>query len=444
MMEIPKPRALPTSKKTLKFVPENYNCNNCGKEIPVIQYLNHLELAHDIILNREICVHGPIYNDKTAWKRTGDNCLEHNLLTIMNDGRFPGFKQIGGSDNSTDGSKELILSYPNTMYFAHGEDYEEAKFNFAMHLAAKMGFKYVILLGSDEWIVGDIQKTLDELNKRMKDLPEWESQAFHNAIDEHQAQNKWNRFLTESPKLYYCPGLLRTRFTHWLRYSATQVARDGKDVPLATFQRRLLGERTITIHHDDSIREKSRNDLMTKFQDKNVVRERKRVINEAFRRFFEVTFMISERKLADWHKSFFIDAKEPYSHYIIVDEGVKLTRKQVETAHQTLLNHREIDILSAVWKIGKDRSWRICKQIDPEETYLTKRIEEIYTRSKFSKAKDKRYSVLPGDRTVGPVLFINKKVIKEVSQLKDKDKFLQECSMLGFSVTADSNIQISL
>src|SRR3990167_7689668 len=114
-------------------------------------YLEHLEL-HGIKLNRKVCVHIPIYNDIIAYKRTGDNCKQHNLFCIVNDGRFPGFKKINDSNNSTDGTKQLAESYDNVCFFEHGEDFEEAKFNFAAHLAAKMGFKYFILLGSDEYI----------------------------------------------------------------------------------------------------------------------------------------------------------------------------------------------------------------------------------------------------------------------------------------------------
>jgi len=434
MMQIDKTRPAPTSKKTLKFVPEFYYCNTCGEPTSIENYLVHLRVFHGIFLNERICIHGPIYNDPLAWKRTGDNCLEHNLLTIMDDGRFPGFKQIGGSDNSTDGSKELILSYPNTMYFAHGEDYEEAKFNFAMHLAAKMGFDYVILLGSDEWIVGDVNELVKVLDERMKTLPAFESQAFQVAIDEHQSQNKWNRFITESPKIYYGPGLLRTRFTHWLRYCGTCIAKDNLDHPLYHVQRRIC---TIVIHHDDSIRGKDRNDLMTKFQDKNVKREKNRVIKEALRNLFQVTFFLSNRILADWHKSFFIDAKPPYSHYIIYDDEFPPSRRLVTQFHKALLKNPKISVLSAVFRVGSDKSWRVTKDI-PNAKFATPKIEEIYTKSKYNQSR--RNFTLTLD--VGPIIAINKDVVKEIKSISSKSEFMQQCRELGYQILCDSGLQV--
>lgn len=430
-------RPAPTSAKTLKFVPDFYDCS-CGLSIDVRNYLRHLEQDHGIKLHKRICVHGPIYNDATAWKRTGDNCRDHKLLVIMDDGRFPGFKKINGSDNSTDGSKELILSYPNTMYFAHGEDYEEAKFNFAMHLAAKMGFEYVILLGSDEWIVGDIGKLVNELDKRMIKLPAWESQAFHCAIDEHQAQNKWNRFITESPKIYYGPGLLRTRFTHWLRYSSTQIARTQKDDPLAVFQKRLLGEKTIVIHHDDSIRGKERNQLMTKFQDGNVERERQRIMREAFANQFQVSFFMTPRRLSNWHKSFILQSKViPYSHYLIFDEGVKVNKKTIERFHRALYTHNEIDVLSAVYKLDEKKNWTLTIN-PPDVRYATEKLYEIYHKAKFSK-KNKLFAVTI---ELGPIIAIKKSILNEFEDLVDKKQFLLKCQELGYRVFADSEIQI--
>lgn len=435
MMEFPKTSLAPESKKILKHVPETYHCHLCPKDIPIANYLNHLELAHDVILRRDICVHGPIYNDVTAWKRSGDNVLEHKMLFITDDGRFPGFKKINGSDNSTDGSKELILSYPNTMYFAHGEDYEESKFNFAMHVAGKMGFKYVILLGSDEWVVGDIQKLVDKLNQRMKSLPQWESQAFHVAIDEHQPENKWNRFITESPKIYYGPGLLRTRFTHWLRYSSTQIAKEGTDNPIRKFQKRICD---VVIHHDDSIRGKERNALMTKFQDKNVEREQQRILREAFFAENRIRFFITTRKMCDFERDpFFTKAKMEYTHYIILDDDIKLEKRTLAQIHKTLFQFNHFDVLSVVWNLGKDKSWSLSLN-PPDVRYATDKLYEIYHKAKF--VRKQRFFAVTIE--LGPIIVLTRQVAEKITRLHDKKKFLLECQLHGFRVFADSSIQV--
>lgn len=423
----------------MKRIPEEYNCHVCGDSVNVVEYLTHLEYYHHINLNHDLCIHGPIYNDKTAWKRTGDSCLQHGLLSIWDDGRFPGFKQINGSDNSADGSADLIKSYPNTMYFEHGVDYEEAKFNFAMHLAAKMGFRYVILLGSDEWIVGDVKELIKVLDQRMKDLPENESQAFQVAIDEHQPENKWNRFITESPKIYANPGLLRTRFTHWLRYSAAQIAREGIDQPLHTFQKRIC---TIVIHHDDSIREKSRNDLMTSFQDRNVKRERNRIEREAFRHLFEVTFLTSELSKADWHRSFFLDSKDGYTHFLVYDDRIQITRKLVEKIHASLLKAKEakmnIDVLSAVYKLDKNKSWSITIN-PPDCKYENQATFDIYHKAKYN-PKQKYFGAR---KALGPIFAISKDTVKEIDTITDVKEFVKQLNLRGFNVFCDSSIQVN-
>ena len=422
-------------------IPEFLVCKACNGEFVPEVFLNHLQEEHNRYLDRDVCVHVPIYNDAIAYARTAKNVSDHNLFCITDDGRFPGFKQINKSDNSTDGTKKIADSYLNVVFFEHGVNFEESKFNYAFHLAAKMGFNYVILLGSDEWIVGDIGKLKRTLNQRLLQLSSdkhLEEQIFQVAIDEHQPENKWNRFITESPKVFYNPGLIRTRFTHWLRYSTTQIARDKVEHPFYNFQRRICD---IVIHHDDSIRGTARNDLMTKFQDKNVQREKKRIQNEAFRKLFQFTFFLSDLKLADWHKSFFLEAKENYSHYIIYDQDVKLTRKTVNQIHACLLNNVEknIDVLCGVWKLSDDKRWRASRTI-PNSKFYTEKMREIYTNAKYD-PKVRLYSLT---LALGPVMAIKKSVVKEVSTISDKKKFLEECMAKQFKIMCDSGIQIKL
>lgn len=439
-LEEPKQKPKPESKKTLKFVPEIYNCNSCGVPVQVREYLDHLETIHKIKLNRRICVHGPIYNDVVAWKRTGDNCLDHKLLTIMDDGRFPGFRKINGSDNSTDGSKELILSYPNTMYFAHGEDYEEAKFNFAMHLASKMGFEYVILLGSDEWIVGNIWSLLAELDKRMLNLPEFESQSFQTAVDEHQPQNKWNKFITQSPKVYYGPGLLRTRYSHWLRYSATQIAKEQRDLPLHEHQRVLPGEKTIVIHHDDSIRGKERNDFMTKFQDRNVLRERNLVAGEVFKNYKILILYTIEKSKAESCRQAFLTSHPKFTHMLIHDDKIRINDlAKYEKKIKKAFEESDYNIICGVYQVDDKKNWRISK--DPiERNFATPKLKEIYTKAKLER-KVVYHRAIYG---VGPFIVIKRNLVKHFSNLSDFEQMRKESLIKDIQIFADSRMQVKL
>ncbi len=408
----------------------------CGDEIITENYLEHLEI-HGVYLHDKICVHVPIYNDKIAFKRTGDNCKQHNLFCIVSDGRFPGFKKINDSDNSTDGTKQLAESYPNVSFFEHGEDFEEAKFNFAAHLAAKMGFKYFILLGSDEYITGDIDELTKTLDERMLLLDPNREYAFHVAIDEHQPENRWNRFITESPKIYANVGLLRTRFSHWLRYSTSQIIETDQDTPLKSYQRRIC---KIVIHHDDSIRGNDRNKLMTSFQDKNVKREKQRIQREVVRRMLKISILTTPKRLADWHRSFMLDNKE-YTHYLIYDDNIKLSKELVEKLTNSLIRSRESDIqadvISAVINLDKNKSWRVS-QVPTTKKCLTPKIFEIYNKANFEKKN--RYFVLYLD--VGSIILLSKKVVETISNFQDKELFLSQCQDNGFRIFCDSSIQV--
>lgn len=418
-------------------IPNYLPCRKCGGEILTELYLEHLEL-HGIRLNRKACVHVPIYNDVLAFKRTGDNVRDHGLFCIVNDGRFPGFKKINDSDNSTDGTKELVLSYDNAIYFQHGEDFEESKFNFASHLAAKMGFKYFILLGSDEWMIGNLDKFLQDLDKRMEELDPNREYSFQIAIDEHQSQNKWNRFITESPKVYANIGLLRTRFSHWLRYSTSQMIEQNEERPLNKHEKRIC---SMVIHHDDSIRGKSRNDLMTSFQDKNVKREKQRIQREVIRKIINVSILTSPRKLAEWHKSFFLKNTSGYTHYLIYDDNVKLTAKFIEKFSQTLISLRESDLefdgISAVVNVGSNKSWRVS-HVPPNKKFLTQKIFEIYNKSNYEKKN--RYFALYLD--LGPIVLLSKKTVETIQNITDKEAFLEECQEKGIRIFCDSSIQL--
>lgn len=89
------------------------------------------------------------YNDRASLKR----CLDS--LTVLNpvfciDGRFPNFS--GDGDLSTDGSRELVKSYTNTILVDYPGS-EVDKRNKYLELAAKYGLSHLLIIDSDEWIL---------------------------------------------------------------------------------------------------------------------------------------------------------------------------------------------------------------------------------------------------------------------------------------------------
>ena len=90
------------------------------------------------------------YQDCKSLKRCLDSlpaCHVNHIFCI--DGRFPDFK--GETDFSTDGSIELVRSYPHTEYVPHPGP-EEAKRNKYLELAEAQGFDWIIVIDCDEYI----------------------------------------------------------------------------------------------------------------------------------------------------------------------------------------------------------------------------------------------------------------------------------------------------
>lgn len=209
--------------------------------------------------NSRACVVTSAYNDVHAMKRHLDSTLALGLFTIVVDGKYRGFE--GDVYYSTDGMIDLVKSYSNTLYICDESlDLEELKNNAGFSKAHELGYEYVILLGADEYLEGDVDTMLLYVDTLRKYFPE--QHLFNINVVEHNLNDIWNRTLTHMARLFHDPVNFEGKYTHWMRfYKGEKVSGvyivDG-----------------ITMHHDDSIRPKDRNEQMLRFQDWNVVRER--------------------------------------------------------------------------------------------------------------------------------------------------------------------------
>lgn len=206
---------------------------------------------------REVVTYTPFFNDYSALVRLTKTNHELGLTGIFIDGPFPTFPHT--SDKSTDGSRELIEKFDNTVLLDAGENYIPHKFNMAMEKAIELGAKYVITIGSDEWIEGDV---LSLINNIKFDKP-----INKVTFMEHKPKSKWNREVTELPRLIVDPRSIRLKENevHWLYwYNGTLIVTTY--FPLAE---------GIVIHHDDSIRPSWRNQQMEEYQNENYWREQK-------------------------------------------------------------------------------------------------------------------------------------------------------------------------
>jgi hypothetical protein len=209
-----------------------------------------------------LCTFTPFFQDVDALKRRVKNNHDLGLVGLYYDGPFIGYPHE--ETYSTDGSRDIIQKYPNQLLFDVGKGTDTSKkMNHALHVAVKMGFDSFLTLGSDEWIEGDVYSFYKNIN--------WEFPINNVPFIEYQPKMKYNRQTGALPRLITMPMFVRLRETHWVHFF--------NDKPYVKEESPLT--RGITIYHDDSIRTLERNQIMEKYQDWNVEREKK-IIREKY------------------------------------------------------------------------------------------------------------------------------------------------------------------
>ena len=201
----------------------------------------------------------PTYEDYDCLKVTTSKVLEFVNEMIYIDGPFHNFPLK--NKVSQDNTRNFLKEFDKVHLLDAGLCYMQDKINMAFHLASKLEYKYVILLGSDEWIEGDMKKFLANLEKL------YENDLNPKIIDvdfqETNPHGKWNRELKQITRVFANPTWIRARFAHWFFSLYSRETPDS-----STF---VQG---ITINHNDLLRTTERNQLMEKYQDVNVHRER--------------------------------------------------------------------------------------------------------------------------------------------------------------------------
>ncbi len=187
---------------------------------------------------------------------------------LLHDGRVEGFPQINNSDVSTDGLYEEALRFSNVKIVSKGLTKVGESTTNLMKLAGEMGYKYTLLVSCDEYVEGDSDLLVSNLNH----IPLKEPSRIVVPFVEHNMKDNWNnnggKFVAE--RIVYLPIHVYIKSVHWLyyhRYHGAEVLMD-KRTPLA------MG---ITVHHDDTIREGWRNKMMDDFQVKQREYEQKKI-----------------------------------------------------------------------------------------------------------------------------------------------------------------------
>lgn len=203
-----------------------------------------------------ICAVTSFYQDFEGGKRLYEHLHKHGIYSIWQDGRFPNFKQINNSDLSTDDLREFLESKEDALLLKEGEGLHwlHEKLTNLFHKAGELGYEYVILLGSDEYLEGDFQFLLDNL--RMYEVGE--PCYYRLDIDETNPKDRTNKD-QGIERIFYKPECFTVDRTHWCYFI------DGKR---ATSYPQII--KGIKIIHDDHIRTKERNRLMDDYQKINI------------------------------------------------------------------------------------------------------------------------------------------------------------------------------
>lgn len=198
----------------------------------------------------------PFYNDFKALQRLLLYLSSMDIPSILCDGRFHDFKKLNNSDLSTDGSRFLISSFKNSSLIDLEPCKIQEKINRLFQEASKNGYTHVLLLGCDEYLVGDKESFLKNLENIDSSKPLIIKIPFED--DDKTSKDT----ITEIERIFYLPGKITARSHNSFFYSddATDISQD-----IETFPETVTG---ISIHHDNSIRKMERNELMKEYQKK--------------------------------------------------------------------------------------------------------------------------------------------------------------------------------
>lgn len=243
-----------------------------------------------------LCAYVPIYQDVKAGERCFSNLKEFGIRKVFAiDGRSRLLEGIGNV--STDGTIEVAKSFDNVevIQFPDKPSIEiRDKHNIAFNKAGNAGYEWMMLLGADEYLTGDLEVGMSIAVLLQN---KFRSEHFFNVgFKEHNTKSKYARNVDFLGRLFHNPEHFRCMYTHWTMFY------DGVKINPKYFID------VITINADDTIRPDWRNKLMDEYQDRNVPVEHKSL----FTAFGDPTKIVPEAysehycKFCDTVKSFFL------------------------------------------------------------------------------------------------------------------------------------------
>jgi hypothetical protein len=158
------------------------------------------------------------YNDKNSIKRCMESISAHLDYIFCVDGKFKEFQ--GKSDLSTDGSREIIKEFPNTILIDIKGLNQVSKRNKYYELAQAYEIDNILVIDSDEYITGDFQFFKDNLGRIIS------KKSSHPMIFNIRYRNRKrnNSYVYPSPRLHCNPGQIRLlTICHYIFYDISQI-----------------------------------------------------------------------------------------------------------------------------------------------------------------------------------------------------------------------------
>lgn len=367
---------------------------------------------------KDICIYYPTYCDVKVLKRGTTIAKRFGFTVLVGDGRYTDFPQIRGSDYSHDGTLEYCKEN-DIHYFKAKPMREQDKVNIAIKTAKDLGCKVFMMQGADSYLVGDIDEFMLNLQREYDRVSDQPVVMFIRTVEE-QKQDKWNNTASRQPRVWFNYWKLELRHLHWCIY--IKGAKD--DDPLHYDQTMIEG---LVCHHDNSLRPRGRDDMMTRYQDTNVERERELFLEKVAKRVW------GNVNLLVWHEDsrgtyqearlYYLKMQEVYSHLLFIRKGYSVTHEDIRRLRNLLEHrnniHQHIQVLTGVWKVGKH--WKQIS-LDPMGTYSfmkwpTEAIKKLYSPKGTDFKPDDYLLALPF--TGGPIYCMEKDVVDAVGDISD-------------------------
>lgn len=196
------------------------------------------------------------YNDVHGLSVLLASLQDHVIEKILAiDGRYPGFHSP--DDLSTDGSRQVVKSYPNTVLVDLPAT-QIQKRNKYLQLSKEYGLDFLLILDSDEYIIDVNWSVFKHACEESVRLDEYQYRIYD---VRYQNEMEWD--LGERPRVWFRPWEIRYDVKHY-RWVIKAKCKD-RPVYEGNCGRRLLPG--LTIKHHRSIRPEARNKAMDNYED---------------------------------------------------------------------------------------------------------------------------------------------------------------------------------